>query len=183
MTNEEPTKNYIDILEVYKLNYNKTKWGRIYGDYKQMSQIQLQKALEGNGNELKRYVGLNPYQKTKVNQHVFYETEWSEVEQKYVTPAILLKLDKELREFQEVHKKVFASYIKRCTAQHEEVTAYYEARKVELQWTQSSAHKEHAKEKVTCQHCKASFSRTNLARHQKTNQKCLKAKMTNEEVL
>ena len=102
---------------------------------------------------------------------------------KIFDPCYPAKLDKELRQFQEVHKKVFASYIKRCTAQHEEVTAYYEARKVELQWTQCSAHKEHAKEKVTCQHCKASSSRTNLARHQKTNQKCLKAEMTNEEDL
>ena len=58
-TNDELTNNSQPNIKkdfVYNLPYNKTEWGLFYDSYKEQGQLQLQKALEKNKNELLKLV-------------------------------------------------------------------------------------------------------------------------------
>lgn len=196
MTNDEPSNNStpvlkseIDWLKRYNLQYDRTSWGMFYSCYKEVGQLQLQKALERNKNELTNMKKMNEYERLKYTQHLFYLTEWDEKLEEYKTPSCLLRHTKhgyndskwcdDYRTYKETTKKVFVSYYKRCCGEHKEVKEYYEKRKAELELEQKEAHKEHANEKVKCPFCEASFARTNLARHKKTNKKCLEIQALN----
>lgn len=189
-TNEEPTNNYqpitkskIDWIGHYNLQYDKTHWGMFYEVYKDLGQLQLQKALEQNKNEMDGMIRMDKHTRTKYTQHLFYETEWDEKLRKFKTPDVLLRHTKhglndpkwciEYRDYQDKNLKIFLGYYKRCRAEHLEVKEFYENKKKELEIEQKEAHKEHANEKVKCPFCQADFSRTNMARHKKTNKKCL----------
>jgi hypothetical protein len=190
MTNDEPTNNStpemkseIDWIKRYNLSYNKTEWGMFYEVYKDLGQLQLQKGLEKNRNELMGQKKMNIHERHKYTQHLFYQTEWDEKTETFKTPDILLRHTKhgyddtkwfgDYTKYQEYTRNTLKSYNKRCVAEHKEVKAYYEQRKKELEIEQKEAHKEHANEKVKCPFCQAEFARTNLARHKKTNKKCL----------
>lgn len=190
MTNDEPLNNShpnlkseIDWLNKYKLPYNKTKWGLFYTDYKEQGQLQLQKALEKNKNEIDKIKKLNKYERLKYTQHLFYQTEWDEKEEIFKTPDICLKhikhgyndtnWDKLNTDYKDKQMKILKSYIIRNKKEHLEVEEFYLKRKTELELEQKDKKKEHANQKVICEFCKANFTRTNLARHKKTNKKCL----------
>jgi 3-dehydroquinate synthetase len=96
MTNDELSNISPPLLEndfIFNLPYEKTAWGLFYATYKEQGQGQLQKAILKNKNELLKSnkIKLNPHEKVKWVQHIFYSTEWDEKEQKYKTPFILLR--------------------------------------------------------------------------------------------
>jgi hypothetical protein len=196
-TNDELTNNSQPNIKkdfVYNLPYNKTEWGLFYDSYKEQGQLQLQKALEKNKNELLKSNKMNPYDKIKWVQHIFYLTEWNDKTEEYQTPTILLRQakhglttkcgffseehSKDSAKIREVSAKVFKEYRNRCVAEHKEIKAFYENRKKELEVEQKKAHKEHANENVCCPFCNCQVARTNLARHKKTNKKCLEMQST-----
>ena len=198
MTNDELNNNSQPKTEsgfVYDLPYNKTEWGLFYDSYKEQGQLQLQKAIEKNKNELMKTNKMNPYDKIKWVQHIFYLTEWNEKSQEFQTPSILLRQakhgletksgcyneehSKDSARIREVSDKVFKAYRTRCVAEHKEVKAFYEQRKKDLEVEQKKAHKEHANENVCCPFCQCQVARTNLARHKKTNKKCLEIQNAN----
>lgn len=172
-----------------KLPYQKTEWGLFYADYKELTQLQLQKGLEKNINELTKTKNMGKYDIVKWVQHIFYETEYDKKTETFKTPELLLRQSKrgsidksgclkqewsdDLNRTTDISSYVSKSYKARCVAEHKEVKAFYEARKIELEAEQKVAHKEHANELVCCPFCHCQVARTNLARHKKTNKKCL----------
>jgi hypothetical protein len=196
-TNDEPINNSqpipkreIDWIKRYNLPYNKTEWGMFYEDYKDLGQLQLQKALEHNKNELILIQKKDRHHdRLKYCQHIFYNTEWDEKLEEFKTPDILKRHTKhgyddtkwcdDYTKYKEVTNNTILAYYKRCKAEHVEVKSFYEQRKKELEITQKEEHKEHANEKVKCPFCQAEFARTNLARHKKTNKRCLEIQNKN----
>lgn len=196
MTNEEPKDNSNlilgskkDWLTVYKLSYDKTEWGLFYPSHTEYSQLQLQKALEKNKNEVLRMRRMSDYDRIKYTQHIFYKTEWNEKEDCFKTPEILLRdlpnsrtsqgcisqtWFSSLHEYQETQRKIFKAYYDRMINEHKEVKRFYERRKEELEKEQKEHHKERANEEVECPCCKSMVARTNLARHKKSK-KCMES--------
>jgi hypothetical protein len=172
-----------------KLPYHKTEWGLFYTDYKELNQLQLQKRLEKTINELTKTKKMCKYDIVKWVQHIFYKTEYDKKTDTLKTPEILLRhakrgsLDKEgcvsqewsddVNRTTDITSSVFKAYKIRCVAEYKEVKEFYEARKIELETEQKVAHKKHANELVSCPFCQCQIARTGLARHKKTNKKCL----------
>lgn len=186
LNNQSKMKNEIDWFDI---SYNKTEWGLFYSKYKEQSQLQLQKALQKNENKLNKMAKMDIPTRSKYTQHLFYLTEWDEKEECFKTPSILLRHTKhgyddnkwndDYQEYKDKTIKVFTGYYKRCIEEHKEVKAFYEQRKATLELEQKITHKERANEKIICPFCQTSFARTNLARHAKTNKKCLEIQSKN----
>lgn len=173
----------MEIENLFAECYPRTIWGLFYSGYKELGQLQLQKAMEKNKNELSKTKTLNPYEKTKWVQHIFYMTDWNEPTKSSKTPQILLRHTKrgfddphfceDINLLRETANIVTKKYLKRCLAEHNEVKVFYAKRKEELKVEATQKHKEKANECVACPFCCAQVTRTNLAKHRKTNKKCL----------
>ena len=197
MTNEEPQKIELQSNRTadYKnkimehLNYDATEWGLFYSGYKEVGQLQLQKMLEKTKNEWTRVRKLDYAEKVKYTQHIYYKTEWSEKEDCFITPKVVLRAELNsrtsqdhvsakwadaYRSYKETNKAIFDAYYTRLSAEYKEVKAYYIQRKDELEREQKVQHQINANAEVECPCCKAKVARTNLARHRKSK-KCLKA--------
>jgi hypothetical protein len=184
MPNAEPTNNSQPEMEtqfIHDLPYDRTEWGQFYKDFKNQTQGQLQKYILKTENERKewfrRYKN-SPYENLKMSQHIFYCSHYNAEKEEWETPAILLKhathFDvEESRAKLKIGKEVFVAFFKRQKTELEEVKAYYQQRKEELAITQKAHHKEHANEVIECPICSAKVGRTSIARHKKTNKRCL----------
>jgi len=181
--NAEPQQNSQPDLVVdfvYNLPYHRTEWGQFFSTYKSQTQGQLQKYILKTTNERKLWAKEqdNPYERQRICKHLFYCTHYNEVKKEFETPAILLKHDKHFHlehhnELRKVTTKVFKAFHKRQAVELKEVKKYYEHRKKELDVTQKEHRKQHANELVECPICSCKVVRTSIARHKKTNKKCL----------
>jgi hypothetical protein len=197
MTNEEPSNiqpSLLKILSEHECDYNATDIGRLYNDFRELNQGQLQKALLRCSNERKKL--LKKFKDVKynwpgVNQHIFKLTVWNETKEDYETPASVLRpalkwsdpcILSKRDEFFNKQKEIFVSWYNLSEIHMKEMEDFYQERKRELVEQQRLTHMDHANEKVVCMYCNANVARTNLSRHQKTNKRCLSlSQMTNAE--
>ena len=184
MTNDEVQNNSHTEKQsdfVFDLPYDKTQWGRFYESYKSMGQLQIQKFLEKTWNLLTKK--RTPPEKRSFVKSVFYETEYDANANRKITPKILLKektrgysdsewVEKHIKQT-DVLDVIYTKLIYRMTLEYAEVVAYYQEQKNYLEFQHNEKKKEHAKTTIECPHCKASITRTNLAKHKKTNKKCI----------
>ena len=187
---------------IHDLKYEKTEWGSLYLNYKDLNQGQLQKSLLKIKNErkewLKVYKSGNTHELIKVVQHIFYMTEYDDKLEQYFTPKCLLKSginsitrnecisakwSNEITELRKLAKIIFTEFWKRQKIEQLAVEVFYNNRKKVLEIEQKQQHNTHAKEEVKCPCCKASIARTNLSRHLKTNKKCLIIKVNGINIM
>jgi hypothetical protein len=166
---------------IHDLPYFKTDWGQFYEEFKGQTQGQLQKYILKTENERKEWLRRtknSPYEYLKIAQHIFYCSHFNAEKEEWETPAILLKhathFDlEESQEKRKIGKEVLTAFWKRQKTELVEVKAFYEKRKKELAITQKAHHQEHANEVIECPICSAKVGRTSIARHRKTNKRCL----------
>ena len=183
MPNAEPQQDSQPALKVdfiYNLPYDRTEWGQFFTTYKTQTQGQLQKYILKITNERKSWAKdqHNPYERARICKHLFYCSHFNEQSQEFETPAILLKHDKHFHlehsnELRKITTEVFRAFHKRQAIELKEVKEYYEQRKKELEATHKEHRKQHASELVECPFCFCKVVRTSIARHKKTNKKCL----------
>ena len=162
----------------YNLCYEKTEWGLFYESHKGQSQQALSKRILKMEKEKAKLITKWKcrYERPKVVQGIFKNTEWDERRTQFVLPTIL-KMEKA-----DVHRNntawcdiktkqltvvgvVYQKYFSRMASELDEVKLYFELRQQELKLEQTNHHKNHASETITCPICSTCISRTNLARH------------------
>jgi hypothetical protein len=132
------------------------------------------------------------------SKHIFYRTFWNKETEEFETPYCLLRHNKHSREtkrgyirnegvedyrrWKDETTEFLTTYYRRCLAELKIVEEHYNLRKSELETEQKQSHKIHANEKVKCPFCSAEFSRTNLARHKRTNKTCLEIQTKTTEI-
>ena len=180
-----------ELTTIFENVYPNTVWGDFYTNYKDATQIQLVKKILETKNELKEIKEKSGFYRMKYAQHIFYHTFWNKELDEWETPYCLLRHNKHSSEtkagyirkegtddysrWKDEAYPFILTYHRRCLAELKIVEEHYKLRKLELEQEQKVAHKEHANEKVKCPFCGAEFSRTNLARHKRTNKKCLES--------
>ncbi len=181
--NDQAMNSSENVLErfPYSLCYEKTEWGLFYENHKEQSQQALSKRILKMENEKAklRTKWKCVYERPKVVQGIFKNTEWDERRTLFVLPTIL-KMDKADRNknsawFDSKEKQlkvvavVFQKYFRRMESELDEVKIFFEQHQQKLKLEQASQHKSHASEAIICSICSACISRTNLARHKKTH--------------
>lgn len=165
---------------IYDLPYHLTEWGKFYKDFRELNQSQLVKYILKTDNERKEWYGKksDPYQVTKIVQHIFYKTSYNPTTEKWETPNMLLKHSKHCDSYDYSHinkiaKKVFVAFFNRLSSELIIVKEYYQNQKELLMISQKEHHKQHANEKIQCPICGSTVGRTSISRHKKTNLRCL----------
>ena len=167
------------------------------------TEIWLMDLMQSDGkvsakNELKVIKAKGGWDRMNYAKHIFYHTFWNKETEEWETPACLKRQSthtmitkagyfrKEAGDdydrWKEEATSFILTYYRRCLAELKIVEEHYKLRKSELELEQKQSHKIHANEKVKCPFCSAEFSRTNLARHKRTNKTCLEIQTKTTEI-
>ena len=186
-----------------RLPYENTEWGRFYSNYENQSQLKLQKFIAKTkafrNQALDKTKGFeNFHENVKLAQKIFFKTQLDAKSQEWHTPKILISHNLNMRELADDSDKslrcpnfnrknklnklrkialfVVQSFLKRQSHELQQVEQLYKQRQQDLAISQRLHRREHAKEMVECPICKVQMTRTNLSRHFKYSDYCLRTK-------
>lgn len=187
-----------ELTTIFENVYPQTVWGDFYTNYKDATQTQLVKKILETKNELKKIKKMGGRDQLHYTKHIFNHTFWNKELEEWETPACLKRQSthtmitkagnyrKETGDdydrWKDESYAFLITYYRRCLAEYYIVEKHYKLRKSELELEQKQSHQIHANEKVKCPFCSAEFSRTNLARHKRTNKTCLEIQTKSTEI-
>jgi len=187
-----------ELTTIFENVYTRTVWGDFYTNYKDATQTQLVKKILETKNELKGIKAKGGYDRMNYAKHIFYHTFWNKETEEFETPACLKRhsthtmitkagnyrkeTGDDYDRWKDEAMSFILTYYRRCLAELKIVEEHYKLRKSELELEQKQSHQIHANEKVKCPFCSAEFSRTNLARHKRTNKTCLEIQTKTTEI-
>jgi hypothetical protein len=185
----EPTSHKEHLFKTPKMEtifdfdkyYNQTKWGILYTDFQNKTQLQLAKATEHFENRRQEFiqrVNSLKLEKQQIVQHLFFKTELNTETNQYTnTPSIVKRGNnnynlKQVLERRHICFQIYDKYMERQRQELDQVKAFYEQRKQETSIADKLYRKEQANAKICCDRCGVFIVRTNISKHKKSL-KCL----------
>jgi hypothetical protein len=156
-----------DLYDLNGVSYEKTEWAECYSVHRDMSQAQLQKALSKCVTWWKKWRGVarndGIWTMSRLFcEHVFRKQGTMFLEKNFDYVSDLKRTSDLALAFKQLMIQEFR-----------EMKAFYNSRKESLAISQKEHAIAHSRETVACTICGAHVTRKNIAKHKRTNKRCL----------